>query len=114
MLILGGCSDDSAERARTAYDKYDFDLAWNLALDLRQKGNPVGLELLALMSAQGLGRDADIGLAYSLAREATELDFTYSWLEEVVTQHVRASVAAAQDAFGRGDYSRSLLLAMPG
>ena len=114
MLILGGCSDDSAERARTAYDKYDFDLAWNLALDLRQKGNPVGLELLALMSVQGLGRDADIGLAYSLAREATELDFTYSWLEEVVTQHVRASIAAAQDAFDRGDYSRSLLLAMPG
>ena len=70
MLILGGCSDDTAERARTAYDKYDFDLAWNLALDLRQKGNPVGLELLALMSVQGLGRDADIGLAYSLAKLA--------------------------------------------
>jgi len=37
ILILGGCSDDAAERARSAYDKYDFDLAWNFAQTFAKK-----------------------------------------------------------------------------
>ena len=80
FIFSNSCSENLERKARDAYETYNFGLAWELVSELGDAGRASGFELLALMSVQGLGREADIAGAYSLAEQALAVDSTYSWL----------------------------------
>jgi hypothetical protein len=113
LLGLAGCFESDEERAVEAYDAHDFAVAASLAEGLTKDGNASGYQLLALMAAQGLGRDMNFADALDLADEAAALDTTFTSTRDDVTAVIEATAAAAQKAFDAADYDRSLVLAGP-
>jgi hypothetical protein len=110
---LVGCFESDEERAAEAYLERDYETAHELAGKLADAGNPRGLELLALMAAQGMGRKVDFAEALGLTDRAIALDPSYATARDLILERVEANAATAEAAFERGEYARALALARP-
>ncbi|MDP6953536.1 MAG: hypothetical protein QGF53_12345, partial [Alphaproteobacteria bacterium] len=111
--MLSGCGESDEERALAAYRDARYDEAHTLALALVEAGQARGHELLALMAAQGLGRDTDFAAAHSHAEAAAQLDQSYAGLPQEVEAGIESRFAAAERTFANGDYERARALAAP-
>jgi hypothetical protein len=110
---LGGCFESDEERATEAYLERDYESAHELARKLAEAGNPRGLELLALMAAQGMGRKVGFAEALGLADRAIALDPSYTSARDLILERIEANAATAEAAFEHGEYARALALAGP-
>jgi hypothetical protein len=112
-LALGACSESDADKAAAAYDRGDFETALSLAGALAEADDPRGLELLALMAAQGLGRAVDYREAFELIDRAIRIDESYAATRAAIEARIGANTAALAKAFESGDYQRAYDLAVP-
>lgn len=110
VLLLVGCFESDEERATEAYESYDFETARALAHKIAGAGNPRGHQLLALMTAQGLGGAVDYAEALRLADQAAQLNADYAGTRDIITAQIAATAAAAQAAFDAEDYERAYAL----
>ncbi len=113
LLSLAGCFESDEERAVSAYRDHDYDTARILAQDLAESGGPRGYELLALMTAQGLGGDMDFAKAFELAGRAIAIDASYQPTRATIESFVEATAASSEAAFAAGQYDRARALAEP-
>ncbi|HEX9647598.1 MAG TPA: hypothetical protein VGB88_08875 [Alphaproteobacteria bacterium] len=112
-LALAACSESDEDKATAAYERGDFQAAGALAGALAAAGNPRGLELLALMAAQGLGRAIDYGEAFALIDRAIALNPSYADTRAAIEARRTAATAASAKAFDTGDYERAYDIARP-
>jgi len=113
FLPLTGCFESDEERAVSAYRDHDYVTARSLARSLAEAGTPRGYELLALMTAQGLGADMDFAKAFDLANRASALDASYKSTHATIESFVEATATSAEAAFAAGQYDRARALAGP-
>ena len=104
FLPLTACFESDEERAVSAYRDHDYETARPLAQTLAEAGAPRGYELLALMTAQGLGADMDFAKAFDLAESAIALDASYESTRATIESFVEATASSAEAAFAAGQY----------
>jgi hypothetical protein len=112
-LLLAGCFESDEDRAVAAYRDHDYDTARALAGQLADASDPRGFELLALMTAQGLGGEMDFGQAFALADRAIGLDASYQPSRATIESFVDATATSAEAAFAAGQFDRARALADP-
>jgi hypothetical protein len=113
LVALGGCFESDEERAARAYTERDYGTAQELAQGLAAENNPRGFDLLALMAAQGMGRQVDFQQAFAHAERAIALDAGYASTRDAILSRIDHNMASAQGNFDDGNYARALSLAEP-
>lgn len=113
LLLLAGCFESDEERAVSAYQDHDYETAHALSRVLADAGNPRGFELLALMSAQGLGVEMDFAEAFALADQAAGLDASFEATRATIDTYLDSSAASAEAAFAAEQFERARALAKP-
>jgi len=111
IALLSGCFESKEDQAAEAYRTGDFAAARELARELADEGNPRGLELQALMAAQGLGRAVDFGEAVALIDRAVAIDSSFRSSRHMILDRIAASGEVARSLFEGGQYRRALVLA---
>ena len=111
VALLSGCFDSKEDQATAAYRTRDFAAARELARELADAGNPRGIELQALMAAQGLGRAVDFAEAVALIDRAVAIDPSFQASRRAILDQIAASGAVARTLFEGGQYRRALVLA---
>jgi hypothetical protein len=109
--LLSGCFESKEEQATEAYRTRDFAAARELARELADDGNPRGLELQALMAAQGLDRAVDFAEAVALIDRAVVIDPSFQASRRTILDRIAASGDVARTLFESGQYRRALVLA---
>ena len=112
-VLLAGCFESDEERAVAAYRDHEYAIARTLARNLADADNPRGFELLALMTAQGLGGEMDFAAAFALADRAIALDASYDPSRTTIESFIDATATSAEAAFTAGQYDRARALAEP-
>ena len=112
-VLLVGCFESDEERAVAAYRDDEYAIARTLAHKLADADNPRGFELLALMTAQGLGGEMDFAAAFALAERAIALDASYEPSRATIESFIDATATSAEAAFAAGHYDRARALAEP-